>query len=47
MVWYTIVVPWYYLSPHVVVVRLADVVMVLQNLSWLYLGCGNIAMTLV
>ena len=40
-----IVVPFWFLSPHVVVVWLANVEMVLPNLSWKQNGYGNIAVT--
>ena len=35
------------LSPHAVVLSLADVVMVLPNLSWMYIDYGNFAVTVV
>lgn len=35
------------LTPHLVVLRLANVEMVFSNLSWLHCGCGNIAVTVV
>ena len=40
-----IAVPFWFLSPHVVVVGLANVEMVLPNLSWKQNGYGNIAVT--
>ena len=40
-----IVLPFLFLSPHVVVVVLANVEMVLPNLSWKQNGYGNIAVT--
>ena len=40
-----IVVPFWFLAPHVVVVWLANVEMVLSNLSWKQYGYGNIAVT--
>ena len=46
LVWCTIVVPFWYLSPHVVaMVWLTNVEMVLPNLSWKQNGYGNIAVT--
>ena len=40
-----IVVPFWFLPPHVVVVGLANVEMVVPNLSWKQNSCGNIAVT--
>ena len=44
-VWCMIVVPFWFLSPHVVVIELANVEMVLPNLSWKQNGYDNIAVT--
>ena len=40
-----IVVPFWFLSPHVVVVGLENIEMVLPNLSWKQNGYDNIAVT--
>ena len=40
-----IVVQFWFLSPHVLVVGLANVEIVLRNLSWKQNGYGNIAVT--
>ena len=44
-VWCMIVVPFWFLSLHVMVVGLANVEMVLPNLSWKQNGYGNIVVT--
>ena len=40
MVWCTIVLPWWCLSLHVVMMRMSNLVMVLPNSSWLHRGCA-------